>query len=335
MPPCIFCLEEKPILTHEHVFPAALGGALVLKNSTCAECNHSCSKFEQPLATELAPFRLFFQIPNRRGDFPQVAATLKTQDKEYEGRVKGDGSIEVKRVVIEVTGKDGRREFLHQFLTARQKEKLQQEAREKRLEIIESGPGDPVEAEIHVGGDLELIGSSEGFRSTSKIAYVGLARYAGATFAMGDSFNEVRAYIRDGTGKPSSRLFVHERFLQSVQQGPHQHSIIIAAKHDKGTVDAIVRLFGGLCYFIRLSEHYAGADFFNTLVYDAHRGEINGTLQSRVDAEILQTEDVATSGETVWDDLPASGQRFCSFMESAIRSKIGRARAESKNGLSL
>jgi hypothetical protein len=59
-------------------------------------------------------------------------------------------------------------------------------------------------------------------------------------------------------------------------------------------------------YFIT-SEHYAGADFFNTLVYDACRGEINGILQSHVDAELLETDDVLNSADTVWSDLPASG----------------------------
>lgn len=330
MPQCIFCLHEKQRLTDEHVFPSALGGVLVLKDSVCAECNNGFSKFEQPLVTELSPIRLLLKIPDRYGEVPQVAATVKTRDKEYEGRVKGDGTVQLKRVVTEVAGSDGAREFVHQFLTERQKEKLRQEASEKGLQLIESGPGKPEQGEVHIWGDLKFIGSAEGLRTASKIAYVGLALRAGAKLATGDSFDEVRAYVREGTGRPTSRLFVHERFLEAVQQGPHQHSLIIAARHDKGRVDAIVRLFGGLCYFVQLSDHYAGADFFDTLVYDAHRGEANGILQSHVDGEILETEDVAMSGETVWDDLAASGQRFCNFLESAIRSKMERDRAENR-----
>jgi hypothetical protein len=64
--------------------------------------------------------------------------------------------------------------------------------------------------------------------------------------------------------------------MEAVQQGPHQHSITIAGRHDKGRVDAIVRLFGGLCYFVELSNSYGGADFFLTTVLDAYRGETNG-----------------------------------------------------------
>jgi|SRR5580700_8451888 hypothetical protein len=329
MPQCIFCLQEKERLTDEHVFPAALGGVLVLGNSVCAECNNGFSKFEQPLAVELAPLRLLLQIPDRRGKVPETAATVKTLDGEYKAMMKGDGSVQLKPVVTEIAGTKGVREFLYQFATERQKEKLRQEAREKRIDLIESGPGNPQQAEVHFGGELEFIGSLGGLRTASKIAYVGLAERSGVKVAASDSFNEVRAYVREGTGKPTSRLFVHEGFLEAVQQGPHQHSLILAARHDKGRVDAIVRLFGGLCYFIELSDHYVGADFSCTLVNDAYRGELNDVLQSRVDAEMWQTEYVATSGETVWDDLAASGERFIKFLDAEIQSKLEPDRAQS------
>lgn len=68
-------------------------------------------------------------------------------------------------------------------------------------------------------------------------------------------------------------------------------------------MDAIVRLFGELTYFVVLSDHYDGADFCTTLVYDASRGEENGMLFAHEQAEILQMEDAATSEDTVWNDL--------------------------------
>jgi hypothetical protein len=326
MPQCIFCLQEKEELTDEHLLPAALGGGLALNKSVCAECNNSFSKFEQSVATELAPIRLIFQIPDRYGQVPQVAATVKVGEKEYDAKVRGDGKVQLKPVVTELRGSDGAREFVHQFLTDRHKEKLRQEAEEKGHRIVESGPGKPERGEVHAVGDLRFIGSSEGLRTASKIAYVRLAILAGCVLAKGDSFDEVRAYIRKGAGKPTARLFVHEGFLEAWQQGPHQHLIIIAGRHDKKRVDSIVRLFGGLCYFVALSDHYDGADFCNTLVYDAYRGEVNDILLAHEQAEILQTEDVATSDRTVWDDVAAAGESFCEFLDRAIQSKIERSR---------
>jgi len=325
---CIFCLQEKDRLTDEHVFPAALGGVSICAESVCAECNHGFSAFEQPLAEELTPLRLLLQIPDRRGNIPEATAVVKTAGNEYEARVKSDGSLRLKPIITEVERAGGVREFLHQFATERQKEKLRQQARDKRIELIEYGPGNPEEAEVHIGGELEFIGSVGALRMASKIAYVGLAERAGVNVATSDSFNDVRTYVQEGAGKARSRLFINERFLQAVQQGPHQHSLILAARHDKVRVDAIVRLFGGLCYFVQLSDHYFGADFSYTLVNDAQCGELNPVLQSHVDAEMMETEDVATSADTQWDNLPAWGERFVKFLDTEIQSKLERDRAQ-------
>src|SRR5713226_6717101 len=123
MPQCIFCLKEYEELTDEHVFPAALGGVLVLNDSVCAGCNNGFSKFEQPLATELAPLRLLLKIPDRYGEVPQAEATVKTQDKEYAARVTGDGKVQLKPIVTKVTTSEGAKEFWYKFATERQKEK--------------------------------------------------------------------------------------------------------------------------------------------------------------------------------------------------------------------
>ncbi len=326
MPQCIFCLEEADNLTDEHVFPAALGGVLTVNQSVCVECNNGSSMFEQPLATEFAPIRLILQIPDRYGQVPQVPATVRVEEKVYDAKVKGDGKVQLKRIVTEGKTSGGEREFIHQFLTEKQKQKLRQEVRAKGHQFIESGPGNPVQAEVSFGGDLKFIGSPEGLRTASKIAYVGLAFRAGCALAKSDSFAEIRAYIRKGAGEPRARLFVHEGFLEACQQGPHQHSIIMAGRHDKKRVDVIVRLFGGICYFVVLSDHYEGADFVNTLVYDAYRGEVNDFLLAHEQAEILQTEEVATSAQTVWDDVAAAGRNFCGFLDRAIRARKERSR---------
>ena len=146
---------------------------------------------------------------------------------------------------------------------------MEAESRKKGFEIIETGPGEPEEGEVHFGGELKYIGSPEGLRTAAKIGFVGLAYRAGIGLAAGDSFLKVRTYITDGTGTPCARLFFNVGYLDAVQQGPHQHSLTIAGRRDKSRVDAIVRLFGGLCYFVELSTSYGGADFFDTLVFDA------------------------------------------------------------------
>lgn len=319
MSPCIFCLVKSVDLTPEHVFPAAIGGKIVLNKGTCARCNHGFSKFEKPLLTELAPFRALFRIQNRRGDVPEVEATVKTGTKDFAGRLKSDGSVQLKRTVTEINNNDGTREFEHRFLTPRQRTKLMKEVKVKGLRYRELDQGAPVRAEVHIGGSLDEIGSLNALRTAAKIAYVGLAYFAGVGLAVTDSFTMVRNFIMSGTGKACARQFVSHKFVEEVQQGPHQHSIILGGRHDRTRVDAIVRLFGGLSYFVTLSDFYAGADFCKTLVYDGYRGAEDGVLFSHIDSEILQIESVLANPMTIWDDATASAHFFCQYLERAFR----------------
>jgi len=220
--------------------------------------------------------------------------------------------------VTEVRNPDGTREFVHRFLSPRQRAKLLKEIEQKRLRHDDLGPGDPVRAEIHIGGDLNEIGSANGLRTAAKIAYVGLAYVAGVGLAIGDSFDQVRNFIMNGEGQ-EARLFVNYKFAADVQQGPHQHSIILAGRHDRHRVDAIVRLFGGLSYFVTLSDCYGGADFSKMLVYDGYRHAEDGFLVSHHETEMQQSESVLTSPGTFWDDLPASAKFFCDFLTQALQ----------------
>src|SRR5579862_7025524 len=334
MPRCHFCDCEFDKLSEEHIFPAALGGRLILRDCTCTECNNGFSKFEGALAQELAPFRLLLKIPDRRGNQPQVAATAKTKDKEYDARIKSDGSIQIKPVVTVVPGANGSKEIIYQFATEKQKEQMRLDAEAGKIQLLESEPGEGQEAEIHVSGDLKFIGSAEGLRTAAKIGYTTLAHVVGVGFAAGPAFAAVRNYIKNGSSKPCARLFIHEYFLSAVDTGPHQHSVIIAGRHDKHRVDAIVRLFGGLPYFVVLSDTYEGADFFQTIVYDACRGETNEMLFSHEQAELLQTEDVATSKDTVWDDVARSGEWFINFLDARIRAKLLKDQASQETAKS-
>jgi hypothetical protein len=316
---CIFCGQEHEKLSAEHVFPAALGGNLELRDGVCTKCNNDFSKFESALAQELIPIRLLVQIPDRRGDVPSADAVAKLKNGEFKAKANADGSVKLRPIVTVTTAEDGSKEIRYQFATEAQLERLKREKSEKGYELLESDLRPAEEADIEVYGDLRIIGSPDGLRTAAKIAYIGMAFCVGSVFAASDAFAGVREYIRTGKGASPARLFVHEKFLNAVQLGPHQHALILAGRHDKHRVDAIVRLFGGLSYFVTLSDKYKGVDFVHTIVCDAQRGELNGMLFSVVEAELLQTEDVATSKDTVWDNLELSGRWFVGFLESSIR----------------
>jgi hypothetical protein len=326
MPQCLFCLRDTRVdairFTDEHVFPAALGGNLVVRDGSCDACNHGISKFEQALAAELKPIRMLLRIPNRYGNVPNSPVTIITPANTYSGRVESDGNVVVTPLVMEEQNEKGEHEVVYRFLSDEGKETLRARAKRRGEQLIETGPGEPVEAEVHINGDLKVIGEEAGLRSVAKIAYVGLVYQAGIRIVAGDAFSEVRKFILEGKPEGVTRIFTNKRYLQACQQGPHQHSIAVAARRDRHRVDAIVRLFGELTYFVVLSDRYDGPDFCNTLVYDANRGEVNGILFAHEQAELLQTDDILNSEETVWEDLETFGRNFCEFFDRAIQKYL-------------
>jgi hypothetical protein len=325
MPRCLFCLRESADLTAEHVFPAALGGNLTVIG-TCTECVNSQSsfskEFEQPVAMELAPLRNILVIPDRRGNIPTVPVKADVDGKELDAKVLGDGTVQLTPVVTVIRSENGAvTEILYEHLTDRKKEEVRREAAEKGYELIESEARAGQKAEVSMSGALKLIGESEGLRFATKIAYTGFALRMKPDFAIRNTSDAVRAYIRTGDGTPSAKLFLDEEYLANCSQGPHQHSIVMVGRRNTHRIDAIIRLFGGLSYLVTLSEQYDGADFYDTLVYDAQRGDINGVLVGNLQSEFLQIEHVETSKGAVWNDRVASGNWLVNFIHREIESK--------------
>jgi hypothetical protein len=72
---------------------------------------------------------------------------------------------------------------------------------------------------------------------------------------------------------------------------------------------------------VNLTADYEGADFFDTMVYDAQHGELNKALVVHEQAEFLQMDEVRGSKKTLWNDRVKSGEWFLKFVDSAITGK--------------
>lgn len=323
MPKCLFCRCEREELTDEHVFPAAIGGNLVVRKATCAQCNNGISKkFEQQIAGRLLHFRRLLSLRDRRGEIPAVEIAVNLKDQERRASLLPDGRTVLRPRVTEVIH-NGVVETTYENLPEADKENLRKKAKEKGWELIEEPtPGGEVEASM--SGQLDFLTSEEMLRFVTKIAYTALALRMGIAITQLDSFDEIREYIDKGGGSSPVRLFLNEAFLTGSAQGLHQHSVVLAGRNDRRRVDAIVRIFGGLCYMISLSDLYEGADFFDTLVYDSQRGEINKVLATHIQSEILQIETLQADKDTVWDDQKQAGQWFVNFVAEEIEKSRER-----------
>jgi hypothetical protein len=311
---CFFCSTGNECLTDEHVFPAALGGTLMLKKAVCKTCNGGFNRdFEEKIIKGLEHFRHIFRVPDRRGNVPYIEVKVEFEGKETEAMLEGNGALKLKPFFTTEVH-NGVEERVARYVPEFQKEKL----RAAGWEMAETTAGRNVEGSF--SGRLDFIDSSEMLRSVTKIAYVALAFRMGAAFAGREGFDRTRSYIRSGAGFPNARLFLNEGFFRVCPQGPYMHSVLLAGQNKNHRVDAIVRLFGGLSYFIGLNESYDGADFSDTLVLDAHRGETITVLPTNLQSEFLQADYIREGKETIWDDSIKSGEWFVKFVDNAMQS---------------
>jgi len=315
MPRCLFCPTEGNALTDEHVFPAALGGNLVVKNSVCKACNNGFSEaFEEDIVKRFEHVRHIFRIPDRRGNVPDIDTKVELQGEQLDARLMGNGTLKLKPIFTKEV-RNGVEERVARYVSDRQEEDL----RKSGWEMAETTSGGEVQG--FFSGRLDFINLPGMLRLATKIAYLALVFRMGKVFASSSAFEQTRSYVRTGTGATRARLFLNEGFLGVCPQGPHLHSVVLVGQNNKRSVDAIVRIFGGLCYFVNLYECYVGADFSNTLVFDAHRGEIVGALLTHLQGEFLQVNYVTENKETIWNDRVKSGEWFTRFIDRALQPK--------------
>lgn len=136
---CIFCGNTDD-LTDEHVFPAFMGGELVVANGSCSTCNKGYSADEAAIKKEIIPLLNLLQIENRYNIVPNapLKANVRGLDlKDLPAFMDGRGNINLLDVVKEATAEDGRRLRQGFFLTRESGQRFAERARAKGLDVIE------------------------------------------------------------------------------------------------------------------------------------------------------------------------------------------------------
>jgi hypothetical protein len=121
-----------------------------------------------------------------------------------------------------------------------------------------------------------LSGRSESRRC---VGYLDLRRRSVAVTAYRTSDSNLGCLVRAGAANRLRVLLDHR--VNTPFRSSLQHSVVLVGRNDKHSVDAIVRLFGGLYYFVNLAANYEGADFFDTMVYDAQHGGLDKVCMSK------------------------------------------------------
>ena len=321
--PCLFCNSDTE-LTEEHTFPAAIGGGEVLPKGTCKACNGRFSQeFEEEFVRGLTPVRYLLQVPDRRGKVPNLKAAVTVEGKGHTAKILAGGEVKIPPVRIEMKTESGGTEIIYRTFSKEDAQRLKQNVEKKGYKLEEAPIGTIAQefhAEVYV--PFDFIGANSALRTVAKIALVSLALRAGEKLAGADTFTSTRDFISSGTGKSPARLFLNENFRKSFHIGPHQHALVLTGERKTNGVYAVVVIFGGLSYFIHLSNVYEGADFNYTYAYNAQKAERCEVLVSNEQNEFLLVHDVM-EGATAWGDVCSSADSFMTFLSGALGFTFG------------
>lgn len=257
--PCIFCRSEEN-LTDEHVFPAFMGGKLVVKDGSCKRCNGEFAVFEGKLKDATAPLLHLLKIPNRDGIVrnASVKAEVRGLDmKNLQGFVDVDGYIQLLDRVVEATNEDGRKVRRGFFMTKEAGDKFAQRARAKGHEVIEREVPEQIIVDAEYMLTTPFTFSVEVRKVAAKIALAALAYEFGIPFALTPQFDSLRQ-ARVATGNKDLRvwIFANQGLITAHLRTAHTHGVMayLSPEWKKGW--AVVTLFGGLTYRVDLATDY-------------------------------------------------------------------------------
>ena len=250
---CFACKNFKE-LTVEHIIPQALGGRLKAR-LYCKNCNDTFGReLDNILSINYGKIGTLLNIKRERGE-PQPFDVVETSTQTplvFTGK-----GLSRKKPTVILKSKDGKKlEFAD--VTARTQKELEKikASLKERYEMSDSAeqktfredrPG-PVDANFKITIDDTSIR-----RAISKIAYSFLCTKISKDQILSSTFEDVRNYIKDGTGSDlACANFIHTKFMTDYSRPLHK--IHIALNRSKLMVIGFVMLFGIYRFSVLLSD---------------------------------------------------------------------------------
>jgi hypothetical protein len=191
---CIFCRSEEN-LTDEHVFPAFMGGELVVRNGSCKHCNREFSLAEAALKKSIVHLLNLLQIENRHGVVPNAPLNVEVRGldlKKLPAFMDGKGEINLVNVVRESVSEDGRKLRQGFFLRREDGDRFAERGLAKGAEV----KGREVPKEIVIEAEytilLPFIECFEARKVAAKIVMTAIAFEYGIPFALSPQFDAFR-----------------------------------------------------------------------------------------------------------------------------------------------
>jgi hypothetical protein len=324
--PCIFCRSHEN-LTDEHVFPAFMGGNLVVPNGSCETCNNIFGTSEAAIKEATTPLLNLLRIENRYGKVPNAPLNVKIRDldmKSLPGFMDGAGNIQLRDFVMDVVDDDGKKRRQGFFLTKEAGEKFAERQVAKGGKTIEREVPKEIVIEADYTQEINFAFTVNARRVVAKIALTAIAFEYGIQLALSPQFDSLRAVRDEGNlQRLPVRIFANANIVGAWLRTPYQHSVLcyLSAGMKKGW--ALVTLFGGLSYIVEVTPAFSEPQSRQfSMFYDANsKSRANHVLladEQTLIGHVLSRATTFESPEAVdeqWYPVVAS---FCSGKGTTI-----------------
>ncbi len=289
---CIYCLRNEGPYSTEHVIPEAFGlygsNTMVLNDAVCDKCNQDFGRtLDLVLARDsyegLLRADMFPRVDLPRDRFRPRRTVLRFPDEPQFEQLRGlrlevDWSVRRPRMLDQVVVRDGsgaRHTFTLEDIGGADPSLFQNRPPDSvQIFALSAAAAIALKREAEALGarfkplidlelpnevkkplvELEIQGTidSRVLRAISKITFNYLARTQGVALALGSSFDEIRAFIREG-GSPSPVRVSLDPILVGETRRWRKHDMhLIPVERDRREIRAQVSLFNSFAYHIRL-----------------------------------------------------------------------------------
>src|SRR5579862_2023724 len=182
---CIFCRSKKN-LTDEHVFPAFMGGKLVIRDGSCETCNRIFGVPEAAIKGATIPLLNLLKIGNRRGKVPNAPLKIEIRGmdmKNLPGFMDGAGNIQLCDYVKDVVDDDGRKRKQGFFVTQKGGDRFAERGAARGAELIKRDVPKEIIIEAEYTQGIMFSFTLDARKVAAKVALAAIAFEYGAPFA--------------------------------------------------------------------------------------------------------------------------------------------------------
>lgn len=256
---CMFCGSHDN-LTDEHVFPAFMGGTIVVLDGSCNKCNAAFGTYEATIKKNTVVLLNLLQIENRDGNVPNAKVNADIRGVDLKGLNAfrdGSGEIRLSDVVVPAIDEHGNAHRKGFFVTKESGDKFIERARARGDNVTELGITEEIVFDAYYTLALPFTFSFESRKVAAKIALAAIAYKCGLQFASLPEFDKLRQVDEVQTAQDLPvRIFANELFMAAHARTAHQHSVMCYMSAGMRKAWALVTLFGGPSYLVEVTPDY-------------------------------------------------------------------------------